>query len=326
MGIKTIIYQSTNLKNDKIYIGSTIMGLKQTKLHHKSCANRGHSRPIYDAIKKHGFYNFIYNEIGEFQSQDKAYEFKEACIREFNSMNPKYGYNCTTGRLDKGFKMNKETKAKISEINTGKVMPESFVKFMKERVGKKHPMFGKKHSKEVRENMRLGQLNSDYVPSEETKKKVSETMKRRWKEPEIIEKMKNRKWPPVTEETRKKLSIANSGKNNAMYGVRGKDHPNYGTTISKEQKKKLAIGRDKYNAKKKKEMLKVFKNRTEKECIKCKKTKSLDMYYKNKARLDKLESLCIECERKRGRIKYYKNISPNKVRNRYGHLIKDVIK
>ena len=137
--------------------------------------------------------------------------------------------------------------------------------------------------------------------------------------------MKNREFPPVTEETRKKLSIASSGKNNAMYGVRGKDHPSYGTTISKDQKIQMKKGREKYWVKNRKEKLEIIKNRTEKECIKCKKTKSLNMYGKNKARMDKLESWCLECERKRGRIKHYKNISPNKIRNRYGSLIKDVI-
>ena len=68
-------------------------------------------------------------------------------------------------------------------MNIGKTMPESFIKFMKERVGEKHPMFGKKHSKEVRENMRLGQLNSDFVQTDEMKKRKSETMKKHWKNP-----------------------------------------------------------------------------------------------------------------------------------------------
>ena len=335
MDIKIKVYQITNLKNNKVYIGSTTLSMKKTQWYHKSHGTKfknykGQSRPLYKAIKKHGFYNFIYNVIGEFQSRNEAYEFKEACIEEFNLMNPKYGYNCTTGRLDK-WKLNKETRERISEIQTGKVMPESWKIWLKNEIKNKPDKYktlqkGYKHTKKARKNMRLGQLNSDYVPSEETKNKTSETMKRRWKEPEIIEKMKNRKRGIITEETRKKLSIANSGKNNPMYGRRKEDHPSYGTTMSEEQKKKIAIGRKKYIAKKKKEMLKVIKNRTEKKCKKCKKIKSLDMYGKNNARLDKLESWCIECERKRGRIKYYKNISPNKVRNRYGHLIKDVIK
>ena len=292
MNIKTMVYQTTNLKNDKIYIGSTIVGLKQTKFFHKSSANIGKSRPIYQAIKKHGFYNFIYNEIGEFQSQDEAYEFKEACIVEFNSMNPKYGYNCTTGSLHKGYKMNKETKARLSEAFKGKKMPESFVKYMKERVS---PIIGYKHTKEARENMKLGQLNSDYVQTDEIKKRKSETMKRRWKEPAVIEKMKNRKRGVITEETRKKLSIASSGKNNAMYGVRGKDHHMYGTTISKEQINLMQKGQEKYREKRRKEAL----ARTEKKCNKCDKMLNLNMFYKNKKTLDGTDYHCKSCDKKR---------------------------
>tara|TARA_Y100001973_G_C5181396_1_gene325145 strand:+ start:797 stop:1699 length:903 start_codon:yes stop_codon:yes gene_type:complete len=294
--VKTMVYQATNLKNDKIYIGSTTVGLKKTKFFHKSCADRGESRPIYMAIKKHGFYNFIYNAIGEFQSKSAAYEFKEACIIELNAMNPKYGYNCTTGRLDK-FKMNKETREKISEIQTGKTMPESFVKFMKERVS---PLIGYKHTQEAKKNMRLGQLNSDFVKTDEMKKRQSETMKKRWKEPDVIEKMKNRKRGKVTEETRKKLSIANSGKNNAMYGVKGKDHHLYGTTISKKQINLMQKGQEKYREKRRKEAL----ARTEKKCNKCKEIKPLDMFYKSKKNLDGLDYHCRDCEKLRKK-KYY---------------------
>ena len=43
-----------------------------------------------------------------------------------------------------------------------------------------------------------------------------------------------------SEETRKKLSIASSGKNNAMYGKFGKDHPSYGRYVSEDTKNKLS--------------------------------------------------------------------------------------
>ena len=252
-----VVYQATNLKNNKIYIGSTIRTLKETKYSHKHCANKGDSRPIYQAINKHGFYNFIYNIMGEFQSKDEAYEFKEVCVKEFNAMNPKYGYNCTTGRLDK-YVMNKQTRERISKIQEGKIMPKDWVIWLKDQIKNnpnKYKSFkkGYKHTEEAKANMRLGQLNSDYIQTEEIKKRKSETMKRRWKEPAVIEKMKNRKRSPITEETRKKMSIANSGKNNSMYGIRGKDHPCYGRIMSEEQKQKMAIGRNKYQDKKRKE-------------------------------------------------------------------------
>lgn len=43
-----------------------------------------------------------------------------------------------------------------------------------------------------------------------------------------------------SEETRKKLSIASSGKNNAMYGKYGKNHPAYGREVAESTKKKLS--------------------------------------------------------------------------------------
>ena len=138
---KVIVYQVTNLKNNKIYIGSTTRGLKLTKCFHKSASIKdshrnkdGDSRPIYKAIKKYGFYNFMYNTMAEFESKKDAYEFKEVCVVEFNAMNPKYGYNCTTGSLNKGYKFNQETRGKMSESMKGKKMPESWKLWLKTQV------------------------------------------------------------------------------------------------------------------------------------------------------------------------------------------------
>ncbi len=299
-----IIYEITNIKNNKMYIGSTSVGIKYTKQSHKSFSDRGHSRPLYDAMKKHGFYNFIYSIAGDFDSKEDAYKFKEAFILEFNTMNPEYGYNCTTGSLNKGYKMNKQTKEKISKSHTGKTMPESWKIWMKNQIKNnpnKYKSFkkGYKHTEEARANMRLGQKNSDYVQTEEIKKRKSVTMKKRWTEPETIERMKNRVRSPITEETRKKMSIAQSGKNNAMYGVTGKDHWAFGKKICKEHYNKLSIGRKKYYENKRKEKLEEIKDRTEKKCNKCNQILSLSMFYKSKSNLDGLDYYCKDCDKKR---------------------------
>ena len=122
-----IVYQITNLKNNKIYIGSTTRGIKFTKHSHKSASTTvshrnkdGDLRPIYKAIKKYGFHNFMYNTMAEFESKKDAYEFKEACVTEFKAMNPKYGYNCTTGRLD-AYTMNKKTREKYLKTQKAKL-------------------------------------------------------------------------------------------------------------------------------------------------------------------------------------------------------------
>jgi len=294
---KVIVYQVTNIKNNKIYIGASIRDIKYTKYSHKFFSNKHNfygmdKRPIYQAMKKHGFYNFMYNVMGEFQSKDEAYEFKEGCIAELNTMNPKYGYNCTTGSLY-NYKVNKETSEKMSE----------------------------------------GQINSDFVQTDEMKRSKSETMKNHWKNPteKMLQDRYNQKHQIGSRDIRGKKNPMYGkglkGKDNPMYGVRGEDHHSYGIPLTQEHKNKISKKNKIRAFERKHKKLDMLKGRTEKECIKCKKTKPLNMYGKREKRLDKLSSSCKECERKRSIIKYYKNISPNKnkTRNRYGHLIKNVI-
>tara|TARA_R110000824_G_scaffold7471_1_gene33365 strand:- start:960 stop:1658 length:699 start_codon:yes stop_codon:yes gene_type:complete len=226
----TRVFSVTNLINNKIYFGLTDYSLE----HRESClvaqamakprkmklkdAYTGRS-PISKAILKYGRQNFTFKTLHSEISRKEAHKIKKGYIKKYNTMNIEYGYNCTNGG-DKSFKLAKHSKDRMSVSATGKTMPQSFVDTMKKRVGELHPTFGYKHTKKARKNMRQGQLDSSYVKTDEHKKKTSETMKRRWQEPEIIAKMAKRTRPPITEETRKKMSRASSGKNNGMYGRR----------------------------------------------------------------------------------------------------------
>jgi len=255
-----IVYQATNLINNKRYICVTSRTLNHAIWSHRTKARAFERRmklkptakmgktPFHRALVRYGEHNFSYSLVESFSSKEDAYSYKERLIKEWNTTNPDFGYNCTTGGLE-SYSMTPESIERMSIAGTGKTMPESYVKLMKARVGELNPFFGYKHTEEAKENMRQGQLNSDYVQSEETKRQKSETMKKRWQEPDVIEKMANRKRGKITDETRRKLSIASSGKNNAMYGKRPW---NKGIPMTEEQKKALHDGRDKYNAKKKK--------------------------------------------------------------------------
>ena len=81
-------------------------------------------------------------------------------------------------------------------------------------------------------------------------KKKRNNEKRDGKSQKLSKKWQTAKGGKITDETRKKLSIATSGKNNPMYGKRPW---NKGIPMTEEQKKALHDGRDKYNAKKEKE-------------------------------------------------------------------------
>ena len=331
-----IVYKVTNCINNKVYIcvsGYTINHAKSCKISHAIAkpkkmklkdAYTGKS-PFSKAILRYGEYNFKFELLHSRVSKKRAYDLKKRYIKEYDAMNPKYGYNCTTGGLE-SFKHADHAKDRISVAHTGRTMPDSYVELMKARVGELHPSFGIKHSKQARENMRQGQLNSDYVQSEETKKRKSDTMKKRWQEPEVIAKMSKRKRGEVTEETRKKLSKASSGKNNAMYGKTGALNPNYGIPMTEERKQKLQEGRKKHREKVNKELAEKYKNRTEKKCIKCNKVKPVNEFDKSYKGNDPIIARCKPCEKIRAREKYYRLRSPNKVKNRYGKLIKDIIK
>ena len=89
-------------------------------------------------------------------------------------------------------------------------------------VGKDHPMYGKKHSEETKKKMRKSHLG--FKHSEESKGKIS----------------KGHLGKKFSKETREKMSKAKSGKNHPLYGIRGKNHPNYGRKNSKETIEKMS--------------------------------------------------------------------------------------
>ena len=187
-----IVYSITNRINNKKYFCVTIYNdLKRAKYYHrgKSKSYRRKMKlnpslrvsipPFHKSFRKNGEKNFKYKIEEKFKNTDEAYKHKEKLIYIYKTMNPKYGYNCTTGG-NKTFKNSIETNKRIVIAHTGKKMPDSFVKIMKERVGELHPSYGIKHSKEIREKMSRAQLDSDYVITKEHKNKTSVTMKKRW--------------------------------------------------------------------------------------------------------------------------------------------------
>ena len=332
-----IVYKATNLLNNKIYICVTgrsfnaavsmkisIARAKPRKMKLKD-AYIGKS-PFSKAILRYGTYNFKFEILHSRVSQKKAYDLKKKYIKDYNAMNPKYGYNCTTGGID-SFNHADHVIDRLIVARTGSIMPDSYVELMKARVGELHPCFGYKHTKEARENMRRGQINSDYIQSEESKKQTSETMKRRWQEPEIIEKMSKRKHGDMSKSARKRMSVRFSGEGNPMYGLVGELSTFYGRKHTQEAKEIISKKNKEYAKKRKELLIEKYNKRTEKKCCKCKEFKPVSEFDKNyNGGIDPIIGRCKPCEKKRSREKYYRLQSPNKVRNRFGKLIKDVIK
>lgn len=306
-----IVYSITNKINNKKYFCVTIYNdLKRPKYYHRGKSKSYRRRmklnpslrvsipPFHKSFRKNGEKNFKYKIEKKFKNIDEAYEYKEKLIYMYKTMNPKYGYNCTTGG-NKTFKNSVETNKRIIIAHTGKKMPESYVKMMKERVGELNPSFGIKHSKEIREKMSRGQLNSDYVKTKEHKSKTSATMKKRWQEPKVIAKMAKRKLRDISGKNNPMYGVSRKGKDNPMYGRTGKLNPNYGKPIPQWQKDKISKKIKEHAKKRREKFLKKISGRTEKECYKCNQIKKLNLFYKSKVHLDGYAGMCKSCEKTR---------------------------
>ena len=148
------VYVHINKINGKRYFGITKQEVEKRWLNGK-----GYSRNKYfnRAIEKYGWHEgFEHIIVAKGLSEDEAKWLEMELIREWNTTNPKCGYNYTLGGDSNPMDI-KEVREKVSNANKGKKLSEEH----KMKIGKIHK--GKKHS-------------------EETRKKMSESHKEKWKE------------------------------------------------------------------------------------------------------------------------------------------------
>ncbi|MCK9282610.1 MAG: GIY-YIG nuclease family protein [Melioribacteraceae bacterium] len=112
--IKLFIYKLTNIKNNKIYIGQTD-NLRKRKSSHKSYGkNLINNTYITKAIHKHGWENFIFEEVESVNGQELADEREIYWITFYKSRDKRFGYNLAEGgSVNRGWKITEETRAKL---------------------------------------------------------------------------------------------------------------------------------------------------------------------------------------------------------------------
>ena len=152
-----VIYVIENKVNGKKYVGQTIRDIKVRFKEHRTKA-QGHS-VIHKAIKKYGQENFRIEQIDSVKTLEELNEKEIYWINKLNSMVPS-GYNVTEG----GF-----------GHQGVKYTPEQLERKRNNMLGEKNPMWG-----------RFGKKNHFYGQrhSEETKKKMSEVARERFKDKE----------------------------------------------------------------------------------------------------------------------------------------------
>lgn len=203
-----IIYKATNLINNKIYIGKTVLSLEQRIKNHLKKSKTNKRIYFHKAIHKYGIENFKWEIIYNSSSLKDLNEKEIYYINYYRKNKNNKIYNITNGGSGGDTLSNHPNKKnickKIGKSQRGKPKPP-FTEEHKKNIGNAHR--GKFVGKEARKHLSIackGKKNGMYGKhhSEETKRKISEKRKGIFPSTEI----------------RKKLSIACRGKKNGMYG------------------------------------------------------------------------------------------------------------
>jgi len=166
--------------NGKSYIGQTIRPIEVRLKEHRTGKSK-ECRRIYNAIKKHGWENFV---IDWYYCPDEELNNHEKLMVEvLGTLSPE-GYNLVEGGGNRG-KASEETKQLQREVKLGENNPfygkehtkENKQKISEANSGENNPNYGKTHSDETKQKQRevkLGKNNPNYgkTPSEETKQKI----------------------------------------------------------------------------------------------------------------------------------------------------------
>jgi len=151
-----VIYLIRNLKNEKVYIGKTEKSAADRwKKHIAAALTECSPFYIHRAIRKYGVPAFQVEILAEASSPAQLDRLEKQFIAEYRSNDPAFGYNMTVGgeggwfnqyvEHPKGMlgkKHSEATRQRMSNAHQGLVD------------GQKHPMFGKTHPEETKEQIR----------------------------------------------------------------------------------------------------------------------------------------------------------------------------
>jgi hypothetical protein len=187
------IYKITNIITKKCYIGETrsINPEDRWKQHQYTFTRSGGCPALRDAVKKYGINNFKFQVLIICFDEDR-YIYEKEYIKKYNSVVPN-GYNILEGGEGGGFKgkcHSEETKQIIKnkslkqfeDIKLRQILRERALKQMKDIKGTeidwgKKVRSSEKFKKALEEGRIGGKAHSDGHLANETKNKISESLK-----------------------------------------------------------------------------------------------------------------------------------------------------
>ena len=122
--IKYTLYKHI-FPNGKIYIGITC---QDPIIRWRKDGSGYKNNPLmWKAIQKYGWENITHEICYTNLSEDEANNLEQALVKEYNSTDPKFGYNIRPGGLVvSGWHHTEETIKKLAEIQTGHKMPSGY--------------------------------------------------------------------------------------------------------------------------------------------------------------------------------------------------------
>lgn len=132
------VYKHTSPSN-KVYIGITSQPIQKRWMNGYGYIGNNH---FWKAIQKYGWVNFTHEIVACELSKEEACRIEIELIKEYNSIDPNFGYNISTGGE-----------------NTGAGIPcsdEKKEKIRQSRLGEKHWFYGKHLSEDHRRKISLG--------------------------------------------------------------------------------------------------------------------------------------------------------------------------
>lgn len=211
------VYIARNLANAKVYVGITV-NFRIRKNKHKADTDRGSNNYFHRAIRKYGWDNFEWCILETVPTRVAASEIERYWISYFKSNDRTFGYNMTIGGEGaKGRVHSEESKKRMSEARKGITFSEEHKQNLS-KAAKQRKAISEETRKKLSEIQKARAPESyDFLRgttlSDETKKKISEANTGRIVSEEARRKISETlTGVPHTEERRKKVSEANTGK------------------------------------------------------------------------------------------------------------------
>lgn len=220
------IYKITNVKTNKIYVGSAQLIERRWRKHKESLrANRHHNIHLQSSWNKHGSETFVFEVIEEVKKDEDLLTAEQKWLDATGCYDRSIGYNiCPAAGSPLGREVTPETRAKISKAIKGEnhhfygkeLSDEHKAKISNSNKGKEAWNAGVKlPSLSDEHKVKISQALIGRSVSEGTKSKISHTLMGHSVSEETREKLRQANLgKKPSDETRAKISRALSGDNN----------------------------------------------------------------------------------------------------------------